>query len=309
MSNSCKITTAPINVPSTVAQEGGEHTNFFFDYGKSPCSVTNKTTYLDIMCFDGTNKVSCGITGDLVVTGVRLYQPSLNTYSGSKQDAELIITHSGGGKNLYVCVPITSSRSVGGTSEWFSQVIPFSPNKKNSSVSVNVSNFTLNTVIPKTSYLIYEGGTFDWGCSKQDVMIIFSKDNSISMLSKDLSTLKKLISPASYNVQDTPHFLKLNNVGTQSGAGRIPGSEKSDTLTCTPVTDENGNNIENTDTTSWTSNNSLDVGSRTEKFLKTYWYIFLGILLGAIVIVLLIFSLRKVKSLVGGNNSTSTSNG
>ena len=39
--------------------------------------------------------VNCGLTGDLFVTGVRLYRPSLNSYNGRKADAELIITHSG----------------------------------------------------------------------------------------------------------------------------------------------------------------------------------------------------------------------
>lgn len=77
---SCKITTAPINLPTGVNEEGSENTDFTYNYGASSCSVTNKTTYLDISCFDGINKIESGLTGDLYVSDVRLYKPSLNSY-------------------------------------------------------------------------------------------------------------------------------------------------------------------------------------------------------------------------------------
>ena len=61
----------------------------------------------------------------LTVSGVRLYAPSLNSYNGFKSDAELIVMHTGGGKTLYVCIPIISSEKAGLSAKWFSQIIPF----------------------------------------------------------------------------------------------------------------------------------------------------------------------------------------
>ena len=48
---SCKITTAPINIPSSVSAAAGENTDFTYNYGISPCTVTNRSTYLEINCF------------------------------------------------------------------------------------------------------------------------------------------------------------------------------------------------------------------------------------------------------------------
>lgn len=306
---SCKITTAPINIPSNVSAEAGENTDFTYNYGMSPCTVTNKSTYLEINCFDGHNKVNCGLAGDLYVSNVRLYKPSLNTYNGSKSSAELIITHTGGGKNIYVCIPITTSSSSGGTSEWFKQIIPFSPNKAGSSRSINVSNFTLNNVIPKAPFIIYEGGTFDWGCSKSDAMIIFNELDSISINRTELRTLGKIINEPSYNVSDVPDYLKINKRGTTAGSGKNAGSSKNKTLTCTPVTDQDGNNIESPDQTTWFSNNSSDdeTTSKLERKVKEYWNIILGVILGIVVIGLIIFAIRKARSTVGGNSGGSTS--
>jgi len=305
---SCKITTAPINLPTGVNEEGSENTDFTYNYGASSCSVTNKTTYLDISCFDGINKIESGLTGDLYVSDVRLYKPSLNSYNGTKADAELIITHAGGGKNLYLCIPITSTFVSGGTVEWFRQIIPFSPSKAESSKSINVSNFTLNSIIPKASFVVYDGGTFDWGCSKQDVMMLFALKDGVSMSQKDLRTLGNIIKPASYNVSGVPDYLKFNKRGTISGPGKKAGSQPSDTLTCIPITDEDGKNIENPDESTWV-NKSKNIGNKLSKKLEKYWQIVLGVILGIVVLGLIIFGIRKARSSAGGSGGNPSPSG
>jgi hypothetical protein len=298
----CKITTAPINLPSNINEVGGDNTNFHYEYGISTCSVTNKGTYLDINCYDGINKISSGLTGDLYVTGVRLYKPSLNSYDGRKADAELIITHSGGGKNLYICIPISGTTAKGGTTEWFNQIIPFSPSRTGSSKSINVSNFTLNTVTPKATFIVYEGGTFDWGCSKDDVMMLFNLDNSISINYKNLRTIGNIIEKSSYNILSTPDYLKFNKKGTISGPGKIAGSEKSDTLTCTPVLDQDGKNILSPDSSSWvkkTQSMGNNIGNKIEK----HWKIIIGIILGIIALITIIMVIRSARG--GGSEGGS----
>jgi hypothetical protein len=302
---SCKITTAPINLPTGVNEEGAENTDFTYNYGVSSCSITNKTTYLDISCFDGINQIQSGLTGDLYVSNVRLYKPSLNSYDNRKADAELIITHSGGGKNLYICIPITSTTASGGTVEWFRQIIPFSPSKSGSSKSINVSNFTLNSIIPKATFIVYDGGTFDWGCSKQDVMILFALADGVNMSYRDLRTVGNIIKPASYNVLPVPDYLKFNKRGTIAGPGKKAGSQPSDTLTCTPITDQDGKNIENPDNSTWVQK-TKNSGDKLNKNVEKYWQIILGVLLGIVVLGLIIFGIRKAISSSGGSSGGNT---
>ena len=300
---SCKITTAPINIPPSVNEVGGDNTDFYYDYGISACSITNKNTYLEIDCFDGINKVGSGLTGDLYVSSVRLYKPSLNSYDGSKADAELIITHSGGGKNLYVCIPITSTVSSGGSTDWFNQIIPFSPPKPNGSKSINVSNFTLNDVIPKATFIIYEGGTFEWGCSKSDIMLLFNLDSAININYKNLNTLGNIIEKASYNILEAPDYLKSNKKGTLAGPGKISGSQKSSTLTCTPITDQDGKNIESPNSSTWVKK-SQDAGQMIGNKIEQYWIIIIGIIVGIIALIFIIMVIRAVRKSSGGGSSS-----
>lgn len=213
---SCKISTAPINLSTNTRESGGSQTDFSYDYGLTNCKLTNKSTYIDIECYDGVNKTEYEDIGYLDVTGVKLFRPSLNTFNGEKAEAELIITHIGGGRHLYVCIPITSSESEGASANWFSQIMNHVPTNSQK-VSVNVSNFSLNNVIPKAPFFIFNNGTFNWGCNNNDVMIIFDKKNAISMKIKDYNLLSRKIKPASYSVNENPEYVRYNKNGTKSG--------------------------------------------------------------------------------------------
>ena len=297
---SCRISTAPINVSSSISNEGGEKTNFYYNYGNSSCSVTNKGTYLDISCFDGNNQCGSGLTGNLFVTNVRLYSPSINKYDGAKAEAELIITHTGGGKHLYLCIPINSTSGGGSSVSWFNQIIPYSPSSNGSTKAINVSSFSLNSIIPKAELIVYEGGTFPWGCNNGDSLLAFKGTDSVYMSNRNLTALRKLISPASFNVQNSPDYVKINRNGTKAGPGKKSGSSGSSTLTCTPIIDQNGNNLENPDGTTWTSNKTFGGGVN----LLKYWQIILGVILGIIVLIGIVMGIRKMRSVAGGSTGT-----
>ena len=275
-------TNAPINLPSAVNQPCSSKCNFEYNYGLARCSVTNQTTYLDIQCFDGNNTIKSDmISGSLLVTGVRLYAPSLNSYDGFQADAELIITHSGGGRTLYVCIPIVSSEKVGPSAKWFSQVIPFAPTKKGSgaTVGVNVNNFTLNDVIPQAAFTIYENGTFSWNCAQDNVIILFNKNVAVNMKSRDYSTLSSLIKKASFS-KGTPKYLTFNSKGTSAGPGKKKGKGK--TMTCKPVTYPDGTPI--TDSAASRLDWVTGTSAKTPK-VNLGWIIYLIIFLAAVVVV------------------------
>ena len=303
----CKISTAPINISTAVNQPCKEKCEFYYDYGNSSCSVVNQSTYLDIKCFNGINSVSSGLTGSLYVTSVRLYRPSLNTYDGFKADAELIITHSGGGKNFYVCVPVISSEKESSSAKWFSQIIPYSPSEKGGSgKSVNVSNFSLNSVVPLAPFFIYEGGTFDWGCSSSDIMIIFNKNKAINIKNSNYKTLVTLISKHSYSAQATPSYLTFNATGTSSGPGKQPGSKSSKQLTCTPIVDQDGNNIEGNKPEDMAWEGEPPVDSEETKKVKALMWRNIGIVIGIILGILAIWLIGMVFTRMFNKQSSGT---
>ena len=305
-------TNAPINLPSAVNQPCSSKCNFEYNYGLSRCSVTNQTTYLDIQCFDGNNTIKSDmISGSLLVTGVRLYAPSLNTYDGFNADAELIITHSGGGRTLYVCIPVVSSEKAGASAKWFSQFIQFAPTKKGSgaTVGVNVNNFTLNDVIPQAAFTIYENGTFSWNCAKDNVIILFNKNVAVNMKLRDYSALTNRITKASFS-KGTPKYLTFNSKGTSAGPGKKSGG-KGKTMTCKPVTYPDGTPI--TDSAASRLDWITGKGVKGPKVGFTFWFYF-AIFIAAVVVVGLLgwglsYAFRKPSAASGSGGATGGTGG
>ena len=250
MSKKCPNQTMPINVPRgiNVQTKCKEKCTLTYYYGHSKCTVTNKRdnigSYLEINCFDSPkNDVNFGLIGDLDIHSVKLFRPSLNRYNNDKADAEIILTHSGNGRNLYICIPIVVNEAVGKSAKWFEQVIPFSPTFKQGTAVVKVSHFTLNDIIPKAPFIVYEGGVFCWGNGQDDIAIIYEKESAINMYSKHYNVLKSLISKNSYNQYPTSDYLQYSVDGSTAGPGKKSGSGKSKQLQCVPIYDQNGDKI------------------------------------------------------------------
>ena len=299
----CKLTTAPINlVKGGKYQDCTEKCKLIDKYGLSNCVITNKGTYLDIECASAPNVINYGGT-NLTVSSVRLYLKSLNTYDGFNADGELIITHTaGGGKNVYICIPIVNNEKSGTSSKWFSKIIPFSPTKKDTSIPINVNNFTLNDVIPQSAFYIYDGGTFSWGCNSSDEMIIFHKDQAINMKNREFKTLASLIKSESM-VKITPKSdeMNFNKKGTSNGPGESPDAQGK-SLTCTPVEDGEGKSLYDIMVPSTKGVTNVDT-STGMYYLMVYLWPILGIIIGLIIIAIIGYIIRK--STNRGNNTGS----
>ena len=132
-------------------------------------------------------------------------------------------------------------RKASSSAKWFSKVIPFTPTAKNTGQEISVNNFTLDDVIPESSFYAYDGGTFSWGCNSGDQMVIFHKDQAINMKNREFRTLSSLITRSSFNTQ-TPKSdqMSFNAKGTSGGPGSSGGGPEGKTLTCTPIQDQDG---------------------------------------------------------------------
>ena len=302
----CRITTAPINITKGSYTACTDKCKMTYKYGLSNCSVINKSTYLDIQCFSGLNVIKYGGV-NLTVTSVRLYLNSLNTYDGFHADAELIIQHSaGGGKSIFICIPVLNSEKASSSAKWFSKVIPFTPTAKNTGQEISVNNFTLDDVIPESSFYVYDGGTFSWGCNSSDEMIIFHKDQAINMKNREFRTLASLLSRSSFNTQ-TPKKdqMSFNAKGTSNGPGNSNDPASGKTLTCTPITDQNGDPLGQSlfDMLIPSNKGSGGFGGNI-LYILPYLGIIIGIIIGVIIMV---FGFRYIFRFFGRRNAAQPS--
>lgn len=298
-------TNAPINLLTTTNQPCDTKCNFEYNYGVSTCTMTNVSdkgkSYLDIQCFDGSNRIKCDMISDsLDVTSVRLYAKSLNTYSGFHADAELIITHSGKGRYLYVCIPIIKSTEDNLSSKWFSKVLRTVTSTTNEKVSCNTNNLTLNDVIPTAAFTIYDGGTFDWDCGEKNVIILFNKDAAVNMRYDEYKKLTSVVKSMEeeYVMGEPGKNLQYNKIGTSAGPGRKTPGTGGKSMTCTPITYPDGTIIppgEN-NKVGWSKpDGSMPDTGNTAYYIMAYLGPILTVLAAIIVVAILGFAFMKLR--------------
>tara|TARA_Y100000768_G_scaffold387494_1_gene379014 strand:- start:2003 stop:2812 length:810 start_codon:yes stop_codon:yes gene_type:complete len=179
---------------------------FNYSYGTSDLAVTNKSNYI-VLSYDGETNVE--FSGDSYkVQDIRIFKPSLNSYYGSKVDAELFIHHiSVKGDNMLICIPIKENEASSSSKALFSKIIPFIPSKNEENRTININNYTLNHLIPKSSYYYYKGNLPYAPCNGEYNILLFDPKNAINMSSDNMNTLGSIIKPIN---------TKLNNIDSDN---------------------------------------------------------------------------------------------
>lgn len=242
----CQTATSPINI-SKSAKDCTSICNYQYSYGLSDCQLTNKGDYLSIITSQSGNSVSFNNT-IYSLTGCRLYRPSLHTYNGSHAEAELILVHGGsGGKNLLVCIPVVSGKGSSQSATFFNAFVPLAPQTEGGKASVNVNNWTLNTVIPKAGYYFYQATAPFPPCTGSFNFVVFDKSSPAYIAAADLPHLEAAVKAQTYVVKPTiPTGLFYNRGGTINGgapgiSGSSSGNSGSDSeiyIDCRPVGQE-----------------------------------------------------------------------
>ena len=101
---SCPSATAPIDISmSAITGKCDLKCSYSFNYNNSSCIATNRGDYISLS-YDKSSKPPVTYnTTNYDVQEVRIYIPSLHSYSGSKSDGELIIVESQNSiKSLYI---------------------------------------------------------------------------------------------------------------------------------------------------------------------------------------------------------------
>lgn len=252
----CSGDKAPLNLSMTMTntlQRCDVTCSYHFSYGISKCLVTPNGNFLSYK-YDGKSVVTYNATdigSKYKVQEIRIYSPPLTKYTGdagaNDAKAELFIHHinTDTGKNLLVCVPIAVNDSASKSSDLLAQLITSGIDNTGGEQEINVSNFTLNALIPITEYYQYSGN-LPYSQTGNDVcqnttadIIIFPADGAINMKSKTLNILTSLITgiePTEFTIQDPKDVsLRYNEKGTTNNFGS--GGEDI-YIECNPVGDD-----------------------------------------------------------------------
>jgi hypothetical protein len=153
-------------------------------------------------------------------TEIRIYTPSLHTYSGSPANAEMLIVHSSSDSNsgLIVSVPITMTSSGTGNPDLTAvfqaiNTISASTMAINASAPIN-DNIDVNSVIPAKPYYVYYGTLPYDSCSGNYYYAVFTDPVSVQ------GPLSNLVNS---NIATVPQSVKTNlqksNTGPITGLG------------------------------------------------------------------------------------------
>ena len=212
--------TAPIDIKKT-SNTCSLKCLLWYNYGNSSCNITNNESNL-LISYDGSSDVMFNSL-HYSPTQVRIFKPSIHTFDGQHADAELVITHTSNNGGLLICVPIMANTSVNASmgTTILDDIIAHAPNQKEST-TLNVNDFNLNYIIPKSAYYSYTGTIPYETCGVEYQYVVFPK-YSLMLQKSTLETLGSFIHSSSIDVHEGTCY--YNATGTTqngfSGDGQI----------------------------------------------------------------------------------------
>jgi hypothetical protein len=207
-----------------------------------------------------------------------IVSPSIHLFNGSTTDAEIIVNHTpeAGGNKLSVCVPIKESSDSSTATNLIAQIIMGVSNNapaKDETTNLNISNFTLNDIIPKKPFFSYTGSkdSTEW--------IVYDVLYAIPLNNKMLNGLKQIIKP--FPVPTPGGGLFYNAIGPNHVSLGNDGIY----ISCNPT----GSSEEETDVTYSKESTSYDL---TSLFDNPAGSMFFQILIGMLIFIFLFLMLN-----------------
>lgn len=151
------------NSKGECGNKGGK-CDLVYDYGINNCTVSNQTTYLELIGCGKNAFISFG--GNELKIGLgnlRIYSPAIhNIIDGSDDNtsnnivAEAILHYTDiNNKDLLICIPIKKDDTSGG--DFWSFLNTVSPQGTKTPAAINTSNFTLNNLVTNCPFFQYSG--------------------------------------------------------------------------------------------------------------------------------------------------------
>jgi carbonic anhydrase len=280
---SCPSATAPIDISiSSITGKCDLKCSYSFNYNNSSCVATNRGDYISLS-YDKSSKPPVSYNNTSYdVQEVRIYIPSLHSYSGSKSDGELIIVHTSntGANPLLVCIPIKRNNTSSVSAMFFKAIVETVANSApadGESTTVNVPKYNLTALVPNKPFFSYSATEPYQPCSGSVEYIVYVPLNAALDIADD--TLKKMetfISTNPYDIKTGPKLF-FNETGPRKG-----GAVGDDIyIDCQPV----GESEETTDVVVEESDGSIDIeGLMDNPIVK--------ILVGSLVFVIILYGIK-----------------
>ena len=199
------------NSKGECGNKGGK-CDLVYEYGINTCTVSNQTTYLELIGCGNNAFVSFG--GNELKIGLgnlRIYSPAIhNIIDGSDDNtsnnivAEAILHYTDiNNKDLLICIPIKKD-DTSAIDDFWSFLNTVSPQGTKTPATINTSNFTLNNLVTNCPFFQYSGkfpfditGVTD-ACKTDinNIIVLDPTDGNIATIStKHWNTLNTLITP------------------------------------------------------------------------------------------------------------------
>ena len=236
----CENSTAPIDINNNPTGTCDLKCKFNYKYKETGSKLKNNKYYLSLT-HDQVYPAPVIFNADnYQVSEIRIYCPSLHTYSGVQAEAEIIIIHTGTTQeSLLVCLPIIKGNKSPSKSENILENIIQTAKKfarKPNEETAMQKNFNLNNLIPKNKPFYSYKGTLPYvPCNGEYNYVVFSKDDGayITIYDALLNDLKRVISSHSMVVKkDTKFYIN------KMGANAMSGKTEEIYIDCKPVSDD-----------------------------------------------------------------------
>ena len=222
---SCPTATAPIDISSSnLTGKCDYKCSYSFHYNNSACVATNRGDYLTLSYDKSSSPPVLYNSSGYDVEEIRLYIPSLHSYSGTKMDGELIIVHTSntGANPLLVCIPIKSNNTASVSALFLKTVVDTvadSAPSDGESTTVNIPKYNLTAVVPRKPYFSYSATEPYQPCTSSVEYIVFDPlQASLTIMPDTLTKLQTIIQSNPYDIKTGPNLF-YNEKGPGKGAG------------------------------------------------------------------------------------------
>jgi carbonic anhydrase len=226
---------------SIIGNHQGEYLSFTFDTQSHPPVVFNQDKYN--------------------VSSMRIYTPSLHTFNGKQADAECIIYHKHleGIKELLVCIPLRATSNGDNFIDTMIQQMSKMANQEGTNTQLQIPSFTLQSIIPQSSYYYYEGTLPYPPCNTNQLYDYLVFETPLEITSSSLTLLQKLISKQSYPIRKGDEIQSSTFYHSFAPSNTLQTGNDDVYIECQP-TGEDGEILvpsSNTSSTTSTSSNSF----------------------------------------------------
>ena len=232
----CNQANAPIDINFNSSGTCDLKCEYKFNYSNSSIVAQNNGDYL-LLKYENSSVPPVLYNGEAyTVDEIRIYSPSIHTYNGSRSDAELLISHSSGSKNLIVSVPLRISSVKSKSSKFFDLLVENVANlanKPSQTVMINNTLLSLNDFIPEKKYYSYSGTLPYLPCNgKYDYVVFSVSDDAFSAISSSsLQKFKNIISVSSISTKSNKFFASTKPAKMGTG----PDEEDDIYIECNPT--------------------------------------------------------------------------